>query len=505
MKKTGFIRSASAAAILGLTLTMGGVTAAAQDNPHFPIIGENERVTLTIDKRLNPTSIGGPGKGVADPDATGNRLQGATFTGTLLNVDNVPSADLGRLNATNYEDLGAKLIPGTSVSGKTDSEGKLVFRSDNSDLQQGIWFFEETIDGPVTDVDTGKTYQPGEVAESSPFVVTLPYTNPTGNGWNRDVVVQPKNTTTDVTKEVKDANKNVGDTITYVVKGGVPVIPTGEQLQGFRITDKLDVENLSDIAVTVSASNGPELSTADYDLNIDRTTGQIEVKFTNLATLAGRASGTTIDLNITAKVKALEGTDGVAVNQAQQFVHYPNQKNEKKTESNEVKSYWGVVNVVKTEQGTDTGLEGAEFELYRCEGAESKDALQAETNNGNKISIGDVSTWRTGEDGKVLIDGLHVTDIENNSGQIDKTYCLVETKAPRGYVATTEVYTFKLASTQERSEGTLISHDAKIENTRSEMPQLPLTGGMGIGLLAALAALVAGLAAWFARRASSKA
>ncbi|MFA1532846.1 hypothetical protein ACDL65_12805 [Corynebacterium belfantii] len=32
MKKTAYIRSASAAAVIGLTLSLGGVTAVAQDN-----------------------------------------------------------------------------------------------------------------------------------------------------------------------------------------------------------------------------------------------------------------------------------------------------------------------------------------------------------------------------------------------------------------------------------------------------------------------------------------
>ncbi|KAK0338637.1 hypothetical protein LTR94_037800, partial [Friedmanniomyces endolithicus] len=63
---------------------MGGVTAVAQEAPADPapaaVIDENAPVTLTIDKRLNPTSIGGPGSGTADQDATGNPLAGATFT-----------------------------------------------------------------------------------------------------------------------------------------------------------------------------------------------------------------------------------------------------------------------------------------------------------------------------------------------------------------------------------------------------------------------------------------
>lgn len=500
MKKTGFIRSASAAAILGLTLTMGGVTAAAQDNPHFPIIGENERVTLTINKRLNPTSIGGPGKGVADPNATGKPLNGAKFTGTLLDVSGVEPADLGKLTAVNFGDKGARKTS-TTVSGTTVGNGELKFDSEGTEFRQGVWLFEESIEDTVTVAGTNETYEASQVAPSSPFIVTLPYTNPDGTGWNRNVTVQPKNTTSGITKAVKDADKNVGDKITYVVKGDVPVISENERLKAFRIEDQVDVENLEEITAQVSISNGDPLLPDDFNLTISDQ-GKVVVTVTNLEVLAGRPAGTTIELTISAKVKPQSGTDGIAVNQAQQYIHYPNQEKETMTESNEVKSYWGVVNVVKTEDNAETRLAGAEFELFRC----AKNGEQDPVVEGEKLTVGGASKWTTNDHGTVLIDGLHVTNIENHVDEISKWYCLVETKAPRGYVKNEKPHPFQLVSKDETLKTqSPVQYEANIKNTRSEMPQLPLTGGMGIGLLAALAALVAGLAAWFARRASSKA
>lgn len=409
---------------------------------------------------------------------------------------------MGKLTASNYEELGATAT-GTTVTGKTGNDGQLKFNSDGTNFQQGIWLFTETIEGEVTDTVTNKKYKASEVAPSTPFIVSLPYTNAEGNGWNYNVVVQPKNTTAGVTKEVKDANKNVGDTIEYVVHGNVPVVPEGEKLKGFRLEDTLDTENLEEIKAQVALSNGTELATGDYTLDINQDTGKVTLNFTNLDKLAGLDAGTTVDLTITAKVKKLAGTDGIAVNKARQFVHYPNQDNETETASNEVKSYWGQVKVVKTEEGSETPLKGAEFELYRCTGDEPQaNQLQEQ----DKITIGETSKWTTGDDGTVLIDGIHVTDIEDDSKSIEKSYCLLETKAPRGFVASSEVHKFTLASNDETiNTASPVQYEAKIKNTRSEMPQLPLTGGMGIGLLAALAALVAGLAAWFARRASSKA
>lgn len=315
-------------------------------------------------------------------------------------------------------------------------------------------------------------------------------------------MVQPKNTTSGVTKEVKDADKNVGNDIIYTVKGNVPVIPKGENLNGFRLEDTLDTQNLENIRASVKLSNGTEITeTTDYTQDINQNSGKVTVTFTKdgLAKLSGLPAGTTVDLTITAKVKALAGADGIAVNKAHQFVHYPNQEEEIKTESNEVKSYWGQVKVVKTEEGSETPLNGAEFELYRCTGDNPQANLLQEQ---DKITIGETSKWTTGDDGTVLIDGIHVTNIEDDSTAIDKSYCLVETKAPRGFVATSEVHKFELVSKDETlNKQSPVQYEANIKNTRSEMPQLPLTGGMGIGLLAALAALVAGLAAWFASKA----
>ena len=505
MKKTAFIRSASAAAIFGLTLSLGGITAVAQDGAPAAapaaVIDENAPVTLTIDKRLNPTSIGGPGSGTTDPNATGNPLAGVTFTGTLLDVTAVKPEKLGDLNASNYKELGATAT-GTTVTGKTGDNGQLNFNSDGTDFQQGIWLFTETIEGEVTDTVTQKSYKASEVAPSTPFIVSLPYTNGEGNGWNYNVVVQPKNTTAGVTKEVKDADKNVGDTIQYVVHGNVPVVPKGEKLKGFRLEDTLDTENLEEIDAQVALSNGTELAAGDYTLDINQNTGKVTLNFTNLDKLASLDAGTTVDLTITAKVKELAGTDGIAVNKARQFVHYPNQDNETETESNEVKSYWGQVKVVKTEEGSETPLKGAEFELYRCAGTETQaDQLKEQ----DKISIDGTSKWKTADDGTVLIDGIHVTDVEDDSTKINNSYCLVETKAPRGFVATNEVHSFKLTSDQATLDADSPAQvEKKIENKRSDMPQLPLTGGMGIGILGALAVLVAGGALWFARRANKE-
>ena len=263
----------------------------------------------------------------------------------MLNVDKVKPEDLGKLTASNYKELGATETQ-TTVTGTTGDDGKVVLGKGNG-LKQGIWLLKDE----VTDTTTGKTYQASEIAPSTPFIVSLPYTNAAGDGWNYNVTVQPKNTTSGITKEVKDADKNVGDDIQYLVKGSIPVIPKDEKLKSFRVTDQLDTKNLEKIRATVALSDGSAIAEgADYTLKIDEAAGTVEVAFTatGLDKLAKAAPGSTDHRR--AKVKALTGTDGIAENEAKQFVHYPGQDKGTETTSNKVKSYWGLVKVIKTER-----------------------------------------------------------------------------------------------------------------------------------------------------------
>ncbi|CAB0578307.1 fimbrial protein [Corynebacterium diphtheriae] len=49
------------------------------------------------------------------------------------------------------------------------------------------------------------------------------------------------------------------------------------------------------------------------------------------------------------------------------------------------------------------------------------------------------------------------------------------------------------------------SYVAKIKNLRQDTPNLPLTGGAGVGILAAIGAAIIGAGVWFARRNSAEA
>lgn len=121
-------------------------------------------------------------------------------------------------------------------------------------------------------------------------------------------------------------------------------------------------------------------------------------------------------------------------------------------------------------------------------------------------------TWTTGEDGTISIDGLHVTDFADNAEVTDvKKFCLKETKAPAGYalpenpVTEIEFTRDNIAKTGDLEGDDKITLVSEIDNVKQDTPNLPMTGGAGVGLLGAIGALIAGAGVWFARRNAKKA
>ena len=115
--------------------------------------------------------------------------------------------------------------------------------------------------------------------------------------------------------------------------------------------------------------------------------------------------------------------------------------------------------------------------------------------------------WTTGADGTITIDGLHVTDFADNAQVTDiKKFCLKETKAPAGYalpenpVTEIEFTRENIAKTGELEGDDAVTLVSEIENIKRDTPNLPMTGGAGVGILAAIGAAIVAAGAWFARR-----
>ena len=92
-----------------------------------------------------------------------------------------------------------------------------------------------------------------------------------------------------------------------------------------------------------------------------------------------------------------------------------------------------------------------------------------------------------------------------------KKFCLKETKAPAGYalpenpVTEIEFTRDNIAQTGELEGDDEITLVSEIDNIKQDTPNLPMTGGAGVGLLGAIGALIAGAGVWFARRNAKKA
>lgn len=154
--------------------------------------------------------------------------------------------------------------------------------------------------------------------------------------------------------------------------------------------------------------------------------------------------------------------------------------------------------VAKTKGGE--GLKDAEFALYKCDAADPKISEE------NRLKVGGTNTWTTGAEGELVIDGIN-TDY--------KHVCLVQTTAPKGYELNGKAIVVTLTNdltnvTENTSNPDGAGEQVSVEhgdiiNLASTDANLPLTGGKGVAIFAALAAIVAAASAWFARRFSARA
>lgn len=225
-----------------------------------------------------------------------------------------------------------------------------------------------------------------------------------------------------------------------------------------------------------------------------------------------------------------------------------------------VQTYWGELQFKKVDS-KGNGLEGAEFEIYQtkpgglCESIDVKNpgksafkvsAQDANVGDGKGIQE---SVFKSSDQGDVHVTGLHVNNFVNNAEVSDSAidgmtteYCLIETKAPKGKELLSKAVAFKFVeyekktaqvpaevtkwTTNEQGEVTSVEkaketqtvdsrvykpvtvtvgkETGKVVNLDDTTPQLPLTGGAGVGILAAIGAAIIGAGAWFARRNSAE-
>lgn len=481
-------RSVTFAAVVGLSMGISAPGALAQDGAvdaqpaaeqgavNKANINFNQKGSITLFKKKGAES-GTAATGQKMEGVPGEPLAGVTYKITKLNYD-LQNGDWSKFPkaAADVKD-GDKTD--TTFEKTTAGEGEAKF----SDLPLGIYLVEET-------------NAPAGIVAGAPFIVSVPMVNEASDAWNYDVIAYPKNTETKTEKTVKDADQNIQDAYTYTINADAPTWGEGKSLTAFRFEDRLD-QRLDFQKVTEVKAGDTVLTAGDYTVNDPKANGNKLVVTLTDQGLAKVKSGAKMSLTFEVKRKAVGDTTELK-NQADVIFNNPNTGKEVKNQTNEVVTYHGKLKVVKKD-GKEAGkvLEGAEFELYRC--ASAQDKLE------NPLTVNGAKKWTTGADGTFTIDGLHVTDFEDGKEVVpaSKKFCLKETKAPAGYAKLDKPveinFTRKdIAATGEGDDAVTLV--ANVDNVKQDTPNLPNTGGAGVGILAAIGAAIVAAGAWFARR-----
>lgn len=482
-------RAVTVAAVVGLSMGVSAPAVLAQNTAlaqtqqaNKANIDFSKKGSLTLFKKKGPES-GKEATGKKMDGVPGDALNGVTFKITKLNFD-LQNGDWTKFPKT-AADVKEGDKTGTTIEKTTAGQGEAKF--DNLDL--GIYLVEETS-------------APDGVVSGAPFIVSIPMVNEASDAWNYDVIAYPKNSETKTEKTVKDADKNIQDAYTYTINADAPTWGEGKELHAFRFEDQLD-PRLDFQKVTEVKAGDTVLQAGDYDVNTPSANNNKLVVTLTKQGLAKVKSGDKLSVTFDVTRKEVGDTTELK-NQADVSFNNPNTGKEVKNKTNEVVTYHGKLKVVKKD-GKEEGkvLEGAEFELYQCASA---------SNLGAKVTVKNVSKWTTGEDGTVSIDGLHVTDFEDNKEAPEaKKFCLKETKAPAGYalpdnnVTEIDFTRENIAKTGEYEGDDEVTLVSQIDNIKRDTPNLPMTGGAGVGLLGAIGALIAGAGVWFARRNAKKA
>ena len=299
--------------------------------------------------------------------------------------DKLPSADaLGNYSAAQIENVATELKAivdnGTVTAVDTQTTAESTGTATFSNLDLGYYLVIET--------NAPATYVAGK-----PFLVAIPSTNnynqdgQQGTAWEYNVTVEPKNAKVTINKKLaaedptdsknpeQDGTVAVGNFVKYEVTTTIPKYPDNyfEKDVTFNIIDKMSagLEAQTDgITVTVGGAT-VQASEDTYSVTV-KTKAQITAADDKDLTIAFAKKyikenpGKTVVVTYYARVTSAAVTGNVAGNKNSASLKYNNQPGiTTEAGPSEVKVYSFNIQVEKfANDGTKTGLEGAEFGLY---------------------------------------------------------------------------------------------------------------------------------------------
>ena len=319
-----------------------------------------------------------------------------------------------------------------------------------------------------------------------------------------------------IEKKADKATVNIGDVVTYTVKGSIPDT-TGYAQYVYKIHDELStgLDFVNDATGTAYEGNSVKVTVAFTDTSL--TVGGTTPATATLDTANNRKMS--LDLSewvrdnqankgkeFTVTYYAKVNKDAVVTEKNKAQLEYGNKPGETTTTTpSEAKTPTYPLDILKIKKDSNVKLAGAKFSLYTSE---------TDAKNGtNPIKV-------TGNSGNYVVDSTSTTtefeSVENIEGKgynlrvnglAEGTYYLVETKAPDGFNKLTAPVKITITkSTDAEVNNWTISKDGTAENDKiidianSTGSLLPSTGGRGAIAFAVIAALlVFGVAVSFIR------
>lgn len=272
----------------------------------------------------------------------------------------------------------------------------------------------------------------GAAVASTPIIVSVPQVS--GDSWNYNVTINPKDNTPTLEKNiiegnqrVKTSSENIGDVVKYEVKASIPIYEVNAKNILYKFTDTMSKGLTYDEQTGFKVTSGDKVFTKDKDYTVEVNKQEdgstiiiINFVYDNIKAYAG--NGLTLNYQATLNKDAVVSTQANAGNPNNiqlDYTNNPNVKDSYKKLTDNVTTYtWGF-GITKVDSEVNSKLlQGAEFSIKDASG---------------KI----VAKYTYDEKGQVVpLNGNGITDskgVTTFTGLKEGKYLITEEVAPSGY------------------------------------------------------------------------